>query len=162
MKVNNALICLDCDTIYVEDGECPTCLSRSSYPLRKWLEPLKPFGGKRNEINNNKIQMESEKESIGSIDVRDVDHISIEINGGGGQGTPSSQQSRFAPNYNPEPPESKISKSNNISGERVESKSYFIKWRNWLDAGYATIWEGICRVFQDGVILPRKEYHSRY
>ena len=40
IKVSSAKVCLDCDELHVED-ECPCCLDRQSYPLKKWLIPMR-------------------------------------------------------------------------------------------------------------------------
>jgi hypothetical protein len=38
MQLRNALLCMDCDEIYV--GEiCPKCAGRFSMPLRRWIAP---------------------------------------------------------------------------------------------------------------------------
>lgn len=42
IKVSNAKVCLDCDEVHIDD-ECPCCLGRQSYPLKKWLAPMKRF-----------------------------------------------------------------------------------------------------------------------
>lgn len=39
MKLRQAILCLDCECLYV--GECcPDCTSRAAYPIRKWIPPL--------------------------------------------------------------------------------------------------------------------------
>ena len=61
MKTNNALICLDCDEIHTE-GRCPVCLSKSGYPLRKWIEPMiHVLGGKHDSTSHNGLQKESQE-----------------------------------------------------------------------------------------------------
>jgi len=59
MKVNNAVICLDCDEIFVGE-ECPYCLSHTYYPLRKWLEPLHSIKEiKEKSVDKNQIKEDS-------------------------------------------------------------------------------------------------------
>ena len=41
MKVNNAMVCLDCDEVH-DHAICPKCLSGSSVALRRWLKPMNP------------------------------------------------------------------------------------------------------------------------
>jgi len=51
MKVNEALVCLNCDELHSETV-CPNCLSPHHYPLRKWLQPLNTFEALRQEVMN--------------------------------------------------------------------------------------------------------------
>lgn len=65
MKIANANICLDDDTLFVGE-ECPQCFGHSFYPLRKWLAPLHSFNEikeKQNAKRNLQIQ-EGRKESL--------------------------------------------------------------------------------------------------
>ncbi len=42
IKISNARVCLSCDEIHTDD-ECPYCLDRQSYPLKKWIIPMRVF-----------------------------------------------------------------------------------------------------------------------
>jgi hypothetical protein len=59
MKVRNARICLNDDEVFTGET-CPVCMSKTSYPLRKWLEPLEKIGG-RNEKSRNALQVEPQE-----------------------------------------------------------------------------------------------------
>lgn len=40
MKVDDALVCLNCDEVYDrESGACPACASDHFHPLNDWLQP---------------------------------------------------------------------------------------------------------------------------
>jgi hypothetical protein len=39
-KIGRVVVCLDCDEVFDGERECPYCLGRSHYPLRKWIPPL--------------------------------------------------------------------------------------------------------------------------
>ena len=38
IPLQNARICLDCDTVF-EEGRCPRCSSESFFPLSRWVRP---------------------------------------------------------------------------------------------------------------------------
>jgi len=68
MKLKNAMLCLDCDSIYdggrnPEDGkaarECPHCGSRARWPLAMWIKPLQVL-----EANFRELAMMRRQESF--------------------------------------------------------------------------------------------------
>ena len=38
IALENARLCLDCDTIF-EEARCPSCSSESFFPLSRWVRP---------------------------------------------------------------------------------------------------------------------------
>lgn len=40
MKLNQLMICLDCDEVSLKATECPICASRIVQDLDKWITPL--------------------------------------------------------------------------------------------------------------------------
>ena len=40
MLLENARLCLDCDTVF-DDAQCPSCSSESYVPLSRWVRPAR-------------------------------------------------------------------------------------------------------------------------
>lgn len=38
IPLQNARLCLDCDTVF-EEAQCPRCSSESYFPLSRWVRP---------------------------------------------------------------------------------------------------------------------------
>ena len=38
MQLENARLCLDCDTVF-DEPRCPSCSSESFFPLSRWVRP---------------------------------------------------------------------------------------------------------------------------
>ena len=38
IALENARLCLDCDTVF-EEAQCPSCSSESFFPLSRWVRP---------------------------------------------------------------------------------------------------------------------------
>ena len=38
IPLQNARLCLDCDTVF-EEARCPSCSSESFFPLSRWVRP---------------------------------------------------------------------------------------------------------------------------
>lgn len=53
IKMKNARFCVDCETVFDQrtcdrNMNCPTCSSRSTWPLEPWLNPhLEPWASTR-------------------------------------------------------------------------------------------------------------------
>lgn len=164
MKVANAVICLDCDTIFELD-HCPKCLSKSFHPLRKWLTPLHSF----NEIKeahyakkrNLPIQ-EGREESVLSTrpgfrnPITDPDELR-KLD----EGFCSRNYGPVVVNNQAESSESKARFSYHKGRIRMESESSFFKRSRWTHAGHAFYrkmvdWAQSCRSF-----LSREKYYRR-
>lgn len=161
-KVFQAKICLTCDNIYHNTEQwCPVCLEKESFSLRNVFPALTPLRIQKEDKDgkvNYTLQMVSEKKSDTSsnhkLDAGNfAKYFDPSINF-----TPASQPSRFAPDYCPEPPKSKVSKSGHTSGVGMESKCSFIERCHRAYAGNAFIGTALRRVFERGFILSREKH----
>jgi hypothetical protein len=166
MKVNQAKICLTCDEIYDHNEQfCPSCTEKESIYLPAYFPILTPLRiikevKKDGTFSHYTLQMVSKEKSVDSVDTINLSHSCAKPVEKLLYDAQSSLPSRFAPDYNPEPPESKTGKSDHSGGESMERESSFIKGCHRLDANISKIWDAFCGIFRDGVILSRKEYHS--
>ena len=163
MKVQQVRVCLSCDEVY--DGlQCPKCLEEKFVYLRTYFPHLSSITLKevRDENTHPALQMVGKEESCGDVG----NHIVIDersklfrrildtIN--------TNHKCRFTPHNLSEPSESTSCKGDHSGGVKVEPKGRIVKGCHRINAGIAFIWEAICRLFQDGTFLSRKEYHCGY
>jgi hypothetical protein len=154
MKVRNARICLNDDEVFTGET-CPVCMSKTSYPLRKWLEPLEKIGG-RNEKSRNALQMELGQESMYSQHpgAGTFGHPG-ELLGGVLNLLPASHAERFAKDYCPESPAAETGAGYNYGGIQMGLKGSFLKGCCGPHAGDAAERENE----QGGPVLPREEHY---
>jgi hypothetical protein len=157
IKIYQAKVCLTCDEIYDYSDYCPQCLEEKFIYLRNYLPPLitlQEIKEVRKNAGNNKIQMEPEKKPVDcGFAGAAADGHPGKILGGVFSLVPSSQPSRFAPDYNPEPPKPAAGGSHYPGGKPVEPHGSVFKGRHWLDAGYARFWKALRRICERGLIL---------
>jgi hypothetical protein len=154
MKVRNAIICLSCDEVFT-GGECPCCLSKSSYPLRRWVKPLEQIGGKHD--SNNALLVESKAKPLDSGDrVHGSCRYPVPINeriDAASAGEPI----RLIQDYSKGASKLKPGQIYNSSGEPMELKSGLPERRHWADAGYAYL----SRIITGRAFLPGTEHYRR-
>jgi hypothetical protein len=154
MKVRNAMICLSCDEVF-NGGECPCCLSKSSYPLRRWVKPLEQIGGKH--YSNNALSLESKAKPVdGGDPVHGSCRYPVPANERG-HAASAGEPIRLIQNNRKESSELKPGQIYNSSGEPMELKSGLPKRSHWIDAGYAYI----SRIITGRAFLPGTE-HNRW
>jgi hypothetical protein len=169
LTVSSALVCLDCDTLFNEQDECPKCLSASYYPLRKWLAPLVSFGeireakknGHKTEFNN--IQEKREEAVLfANNNVRvslAPEHHHFTIGSGCLPDIPSDNAKRFVSDYIPTSPKHKSGEGNYYSGEPLESEGGFKRGSHWAHAGYARIRTFVSRHISIRPLLSGEEHY---
>lgn len=154
MKLRTAMLCLDCDEIFTGE-KCPCCLSKSSFPLRRWIKPLEQTGGKHD--SHNALSVESEKKPVDSGGrVHGFCRHPIPANERV-DATPPSESVGLAQDHRNEPPKLKAGQIYNSSGEPMELKSGLPERRHWADAGYAYI----SRIIAGRAFLPGTEHYRR-
>lgn len=62
MKLNTAMLCMDCDQISDISTHCPFCLSKIVAPLARWIPPLNSVG--ENRVKREKMFSETEVEQF--------------------------------------------------------------------------------------------------
>jgi hypothetical protein len=154
MKVRNAMICLFCDEVFTGE-ECPCCLSKSSFPLRRWIKPLEQIGGKHD--SNNALSLESKAKPV---DRGDPVHGSCRYPVPAherGHAASAGESLRLIQNNRKESSEPAPGEIYNSGGKPMELESGFHKGRHWIDAGYACLG----RLITGRAFLPGEEHHRR-
>jgi len=163
MKVSQAKVCLSCDSIYDIGQSCPICGEEEFVFLSTYFKPLS--SEKIKEVKEDGKESSDPLQMVGKVKHGHYPNPKFSDGDCSKYFDPAyavsspSQPNRFAPDYNPEPPKPKTGEGHNTGGIRVERKGYFVCWRNRVNAGLAYVWEALCRLFQEGTLLSRKEYH---
>ena len=162
IKVYQAKACLSCDTIYHDSEQsCPLCFEKGSIPLRKYFSPLSPLRIIKEEKNGKVIttlSMVGEEKRPDNPDTESGIDCTTDPTNIKHDAAQTNQQSRFAPDYNPEPPVPKTCKSDYSSRICLELKGYFKVWSHWAHAGYARFWKVLRWCCERGLILSREKY----
>jgi hypothetical protein len=165
MKVNQALLCLSCDELFI-GNECPICLSIYYFPLRKWLPPLHSFkeiqeAKNAKKTSDNKTQKESEKSIyiVNNIDNAPLSDPYKRVFGI--EDVPKNKQERPTQNNSDESFKPKIGESYNFNGERMESESGLFSRSGGPHAGASIFRKVLHWLDKKGFILPRKEHTNR-
>lgn len=163
MKIANANICLNDDTLFTGE-ECPQCLGRSYYPLRKWLVPLQSFDEikeARFAKRNLQIQEGSANSLLNTVDIPTHTVIDPSIIEEYLHRFPTSDKISFDRDYKSKPSEFEIDKSDYPSGKPMESKSSIEEGSKRVDAGNA-FFSKIFRIFKGRFKMPRKKHSGGY
>ena len=150
LNLRGANFCLDCEGIHDQE-ECPVCLSKYYYPLRKWIpllfsfEEIKEERKNGNKTSNISLQEKSEKslcidDHLNNIDYDNTDKTIHEC-----KVIPTNRQRRLIQNNCVEPLEPWPRKSNHNSGKQLEPESYIIQGCNWINASFTRIRQTLCR-----------------
>ena len=138
IKVYQAKVCMSCDNIFHNSEQlCPLCFEKESFPLRVAFPPLSSQKIKEVNAHGYTLQMVGKaKFGFGPESNFDADKFAKYSDPKFGF-PQTNQPSRFAPDYCPEPPTTRVSETSDNSGVKLESKSSFLKRSNWIYAGYA-------------------------
>jgi hypothetical protein len=130
-------------------------MSKSSYPLRRWVKPLEQIGGKHD--SHNALSLEPKAKPVDRDDpvrgscrypvpARERIHVAS-----------AGESRRPAQNHRNESPKLKPGQIYNLCGEPMGLKSGLPKRRHWIDAGYACL----SRFIAGAAFLPGEEHHRR-
>jgi hypothetical protein len=153
MKVRNARICLNDDEVFTGET-CPVCMSKTSYPLRKWLQPLEKIGG-RNEKSNHALQVEPVCQCLDSSGLVRTVLYAAKFAGDSMYVVPASHAERFAKDYCPESPTAETGAGHNYGGIKMGLKGSFLKGCCGPHASDAAERKDE----QGGPVLPREEHY---
>lgn len=52
IPLQKAILCLDCEVIYQQNGICPNCGSRAGFPVSRWIKTISIISGETDLYNN--------------------------------------------------------------------------------------------------------------
>jgi hypothetical protein len=144
-------------------------MSKSSYPLRRWLKSMTTFSEIQEEKKHAKEQYEmdykAQEESKGSVHVTGrtmlVDSVISLPVGFSLSLLPSDHAARFAQDYSNAPSKPSVGESNHRSGKSMEHESGISNGGHRINASDASVWESICRFFKVGAVLSREKHNRR-
>ena len=147
MKVNNAMVCMNCDEMFVGE-ECPCCLGHTYFPLRKWFKPLHSFNEikeAKDEAKKNRLLLQKGREEslhiAGGFD--NSAYVPAEQDGEQLESVQPGEQATTGVYHKAESRQSEAGPSSDNCGEQMERKGCVKSWRSWFDAGYAFISEAV-------------------
>ena len=167
ITVNNANCCLQDDVLFVGE-ECPKCLGRSYYPLKKWLKPLHSFASIREErheehkkrnlqaqiIREGNILSADRLDPIGLLSTEEFKHRIAELQ--------SRESAAAYGDSERQPSQPWPRKGDNTSGEQVATKCSISKRSHWFDASHALYCKVADWFLKRRLILSGKKYIGGY
>jgi len=162
MKIANALVCINCDTLFV-GGKCPACCGGKFYPLRKWLSPLHSFEDIKEEYEKRNLLLQTKSERgvlspginfrnsiTDSEKLRKLDEKFYSCN-----------QGPAIKDCGTEPSATQTGQSNHPSGEQLESEFDFKSWCDRANANITKNFRVVSRLLKRGFEVPRKKHNCR-
>jgi hypothetical protein len=139
MKIANANICLDDDTLFVGE-ECPQCFGHSFYPLRKWLAPLHSFNEikeKQNAKRNLSLQEKREESLWPTNFIGRVPKLEYITPGEQFKAFHAGQPTAISHCDSAESLSATVGAGHHLCGEQMESESDLVERGDRSDAGNA-------------------------